>query len=110
MRYLTVAADYTRSALRDDFDGPLEPESLGLPSELCADLGAWNDQYRQVIPLSEEARHRADIAELIRRLDDQGQALVRRVADTLKLEAKVRYYSEGHLRYLMPDANPLSPT
>lgn len=102
MRYLTIAADYTQSSLRDDFEGPIEPETLHLSKTLCEELREWNDQYRKIIPLSEEARRRATNAELIRRLDEQGQSLAKRVADALKPEAKVRYYSEGHLRYETP--------
>jgi len=102
VRYLTVAADYTQSSLRDDFEGPVEPEALDLPKALCDELRKWNDQYRKVIPLGEEARTRADTAELISRLDEQGQGLAQRVADALKPEAKVRYYSEGHMRYAQP--------
>lgn len=100
MRYLTIAADYTQSSVRDDFDGPIEPETLDLPKALCDELREWNDQYRKVIPLGQEARNRATIAELISRLDEQGQGLAERLAAALKPQAKVRYYSEGHLRYL----------
>jgi hypothetical protein len=102
MRYLTVAADYTQSCLRDDFEGPMEPETLGLPQILCDELRKWNDQYRKVIPLSEEDRERATVVQLIRRLDEQGQWLAEWVAETLEPEVKVRYYSEGCLKYLSP--------
>lgn len=102
MRYLTIAADYTQSSLRDDFEGPIEPETLHLPRALCDELREWNDQYRRIIPLSEEARSPATNADLISRLDEQGQRLAQRVEDALKPEAKVRYYSEGYLRYETP--------
>lgn len=102
MRYLTVAADYTQSGLRDDFEGPVEPGALDLPNTLCDELRVWNEQYRKVIPLGEEARHQGATAELIARLDEQGEKLAESVAATFKSEAKVRYYSEGLLRYLKP--------
>lgn len=99
MRYLTIAADYTQSCLRDDFEGPIQPESLGLPGDLCSELHAWNEAYRRVIPLDEDERCRAEIASLIRRLDEQGRSLASRVQEAAG-EAKVRYFSEGELRYL----------
>ena len=99
MRYLTVVADYSQSSLHDDFDGPVEPEALHLPQALCDELRSWNDQYRTIIPLGEEARQRTENTELISRLDNQGQGLAQKVADALKPKVKVRYYSEGHMRY-----------
>lgn len=102
MRYLTLAADYTQGSLRDDFVGPVEPEELGLPMTLCEELRTWNEEYRSIIPLSEETRQRIENTALIKRLDDEGRALAQRVTDALEPEAKVRYYSEGHLRYLQP--------
>lgn len=100
MRYLTIAADYTDSALRDDFQGPIDPETLGLPTQLSEELRMWNDEYRRVIPLDENERQQPEIAALIRRLDGRGQELAEDVASALLHNAKVRYYSEGHLRYV----------
>ena len=34
MRYLTVTADYQGTGVKDDFDGPVMPGSLGLSEEL----------------------------------------------------------------------------
>jgi len=99
MRYLTVAADYTQSCLRDDFEGPIQPESLGLPADLCSALRSWNEAYRRVIPMDEEERSDAEIAALICQLDEQGRDMASRVQQVAG-EAKVRYFSEGELRYL----------
>ena len=98
MRYLTIAAEYTQSCLRDDFEGPIQPESLGLPEDLCSELRAWNEAYRRVIPLNEEERGRSEVASLIRRLDEQGRSMASRVEEAA--EAKVRYFSEGEHCYL----------
>ncbi len=38
MRHLTLAAEYTQSALRDDYLGPMMPEEIGLPWELWTKL------------------------------------------------------------------------
>lgn len=97
MRYLTIAADYTGSAVRDDFGGPVEPEVLSLPETLCAALRAWNERYREIIPLDTDER--AQQATLIEELDRRGQELATEIVAALG-EAKVRYFSEGHLTYL----------
>lgn len=99
MRYLTIAANYTQSCLRDDFEGPIEPESLNLSDGLCSELRAWNDAYRRVIPLDEEERSTTEIAALIFRLDQQGRDMAVHVKQAVR-EAKVRYFSEGKLLYL----------
>jgi hypothetical protein len=100
MRYLSIAAEYNQSCLRDDFEGPIEPESLQLEADLCSALRSWNAQYRTIIPLDESQRGTAETVELIRRLDQEGKGLARRVGRTFP-EAKVRYYSEGQLRWVL---------
>jgi len=80
----------------------MESETLHLPKVLCDELREWNTRYRKIIPLGEEARSTSTNADLIKRLDEQGRELAQRVEDALKPEAKVRYYSEGHLQYETP--------
>lgn len=99
MRYLTVVADYTQSPLRDDYLGTVVPEEIGLPWELGAQLRDWNDRYRAIIPLDPADRMSAPVSELIDVLDDEGLNLADAVSSTLE-GVKVRYYSEGRLRYL----------
>lgn len=99
MRYLTLAAEYTQSALRDDFVGTVVPEEVGLAESLGDRIRDWNERYRAVIPLDAGQRRLSPTAELIEALDEEGLGLV----DALRAElpdAKVRYYSEGHLRYV----------
>jgi len=98
MRYLTLAADYTQSALRDDYIGTVVPEEVGLPGDLGDRIRDWNARYRAVIPLDESQRAQRLVAELIEALDDEGISLVNDIAEALS-EVKVRYFSEGHLRY-----------
>ncbi len=100
MHYLTVMADYTGSALRDDFAGPVDPEALGLDASTAAALREWNERYRAVIPLGQRDRAASDIASLVATLDQEGMALADRVAAALADGSKVRYYSEGLLRHL----------
>lgn len=100
MRYLTLMADYTASALRDDFVGPVEPEDLGLDGDLVAAIRGWNERYRAVIALGPREREAADVALLIESLDEEGLTLVERVAGAFGDGSKVRYYSEGLLRHV----------
>lgn len=99
MRYLTIAADYTQSGLRDDFEGPIQPEDLQLSAELCKRLKKWNDAYRCVIPLDDSERQASEMQTLINSLDAEGQQLAAEVSAFVEGGAKVQYYSEGLLRY-----------
>jgi len=99
MRYLTLMAEYTQSALRDDFLGPVTPEEVGLSWALGDRIRDWNERYRFVVPLGPDKRTMSATANLIASLDEEGLSLVEEIASVLS-DAKVRYYSEGHLRYL----------
>jgi len=101
MRYLTLAADYTRSAVRDDFVGPVVPEEAGLSEDLGDRIRDWNSRYRAIIPLGEDARAAGAARQLIDSLDVEGLALVAEITKELG-NAKARYFSEGELRYLEP--------
>ena len=102
MRYLTVVADYTQSPLRDDYIGTVVPEEIGLSWELGAQLRDWNDRYRAILPLDAADRVSAPASDLIDVLDDEGLNLADAVSSTLQ-DVKVRYYSEGRLRFLPSD-------
>ncbi|HEX9696347.1 MAG TPA: hypothetical protein VGB64_08535 [Actinomycetota bacterium] len=99
MRYLTLAADYTQSALRDDHLGAVVPEEVGLAGELGDRIRDWNTRYRGIIPLSPEQRAEAPAVGVIEELDQEGLSLAREIAES-QPDLKVRYYSEGHLRYV----------
>jgi hypothetical protein len=98
LRYLTLAADYTQSALRDDFIGSVVPEEVGISDTLSARIRAWNTRYRAVIPLHETQRVQSPTTELIDALDEEGRFLAKEIAAESP-EFKVRYFSEGRLRY-----------
>lgn len=99
MKYLTLSAEYTQSALRDDFAGPVVPEEVGLPWELGERIRDWTERYRVIIPLDESKRAEAAIADLIASLDQEGLVLASDISVALE-GVKVRYFSEGHLRYI----------
>jgi hypothetical protein len=98
MRYLTLAADYGEVAIRDEQRGAVTAAELQLPDDLTADIVAWNDRYRLIIPADVEERGVEPMASLIRELDDVGRQLAERISDAVEGEAKVKYYSEGLLR------------
>ena len=100
MGYLTLMADYTTSALRDDFTGLVDPEEIGLGRDLAEAIRGWNERYRAVIPLGERERAAADVVSLIASLDEEGLTLVERVVAAFEDGSKVRYFSEGLLRHL----------
>ena len=100
MRYLTLSADYGDLSLRDEAVGAVDLVSLGLAGDLLGDLQAWNSRYQPIIPMDMEERQFDGAAGLIDELDELGLALAGRLADALGGGAKVKYYSEGRLRYL----------
>lgn len=99
MRYLTLTADYTPSALRDDFVGTVVPAEIGLTWELGDRIRDWNARYRAVIPIDVVERAYGPLSALIDELDEEGLRLAAEIAEELD-DVKVRYYSEGRLRYL----------
>lgn len=99
MRYLTLSADYMMSALRDDFIGHVVPGEVGLSDLLGDRIRRWNERYRAVIPLDENQRAEGPVVALIEALDKEGLSLAQDIAAEHS-ECKVRYYSEGRLRYL----------
>lgn len=101
MRYLRLAADYGEVSLRDEQTGAQRPSELGLPSDLVADITAWNERYQQVIPADVDERRAEPMATVIHELDRDGIELAARIADALADDAKVSYYSEGLLREVM---------
>jgi hypothetical protein len=99
LRYLTLAAEYTGSPLRDDFIGSIVPEEAGLSWDLGDWIRDWNERYREITPLDMKERASGRAAELIVALDDEGRSLVAAISASLEGDAKVRYYSEGLLRF-----------
>lgn len=99
MRYLTVMPDYTSSCIKDDFGGQIDVDELDfLPQEYVSRLNNWHTMYRAIIPLS--SYERAAVKEKIDKLDEEGLALSKELRDLVPGGAKVKYYSEGHLKLL----------
>lgn len=98
MRYLTIAPNYTGSCIQDDFSGPIDLSELNLPQDFINEITAWHLKYRSIIPLSDEDR-KVVISE-IKILDIQGLILAEKLRKIIPGGAKVRYFSEGLLKYL----------
>jgi hypothetical protein len=100
MTYLTLSADYLEFSLRDEGANPVLPSELGLPDELVAELNDWNSRYQIIIPVDMTERQTDEMSSLIRELDESGRQLADHIARVAPVRSKVRYYSEGWLRYL----------
>jgi len=98
MRYLTVAAKYTGSCITDDFHGQVNCRELHVDEELCKELNAWNTAYKVIIPLDMSDREKR--FEEINKLDEWGLHLAKKLASVVQGGAKVKYFSEGKLKFL----------
>ena len=103
MRYLTWAADYTGSCISDDFEGQINYSKLQLDDGFCKQLDQWTAAYKIYIPMEMEERKKY-LGE-IEGLDIKGIQLAGELAIQVKGGAKVKYYSEGKLKYLGQDTN-----
>lgn len=98
MKYLTIIPDYTGSCIKDDFTGRIDIKDLELPQDIIDEISSWHESYRVIIPLSEEQR--AVRKREIDDLDKQGLELSKKLADLVPGGAKVKYFSEGLMKYL----------
>lgn len=98
MRYLTIMPDYTQSCIKDDYKGRVEIEELNLPQEFVAELNNWHSNYREIIPLDDDQRQ--VIMNRIDQLDEWGLKLAHQLVTLVPGGAKVKYFSEGKLKYL----------
>ena len=98
MRYLTIIADYAGSCIKDEFAGQLAIEELGLPQAYVDAILLWNESYRVIIPLSEEQRQARK--KEIEKLDRQGIEFSKTLKALVPGGAKVKYFSEGLMKYL----------
>lgn len=96
MRWLILTADYN-SFLRDEFDGEFDYMDLNLPIGLVERIKKWHEGYSVIIPMDEDERLRMN--NRIIELDRHGIELAKEIKRQL-VEVKVRYYSEGLLRYI----------
>jgi len=101
VKYLTLAPDYTRSCIKDEFSEIIEIKSLSLPDDFKTQLEDWHIEYRKIIPLDEAERIKK--SQLIDKLDKVGISLTKQLSMLIEGGAKIKYFSEGHLKYLPID-------
>lgn len=58
MRYVILIVEYIGSCIRDEFEGEIAIESLGLSEETLEELIVWQNDYRKIIPLSTKEREK----------------------------------------------------
>ena len=97
MKYLTLSASYNGPLIREG-DKNVNCEELGVGHELCQELIEWNECYKKIIPLSIDKR-RMNMT-YIEMLDERGISLAKKLSQSIIGGAKVKYYSEGKLRYI----------
>lgn len=100
MTYFVLAAGYLELSLRDEQMGSVRIDELGLTTTLVGELSCWNERYQTIIPRDVAERSSPSASALIESLDIEGLKLADRIAAALEGEVKVRYYSEGLLKYL----------
>ena len=96
MKYLTLAADYTVLDLKDQYTG--KDIMSFLPAGLSFKIQQWNKKYKKIIPLSTEERRQYENE--INDLDMEGIAICEDIKKNLSEKIKIRYFSEGKLKYL----------
>jgi len=98
MKYLIVDADFRSTGLRDEFEGELDRGDLNLPDEIWDELSAWVKEYSLIVPMDDEERE--ENSELIKKLDAKGLQIKIKIENTLSEKIKIKYYSEGLLKYI----------
>ena len=98
MRYLSFMADYKGSCLKDDYDNEIDLGYFGLSKEMLNKIHIWNKKYSQLIPLSEDER--SSFNKEIDILDAEGINICNELKEIIFEEVKIRYFSEGKLKYL----------
>lgn len=98
MRYLVLTADYQVSGIKDEFEGGLSRDKLELPEGLWDEIEDWVSDYQHIIHL--DSNERASLIDEITNLDARGLAIKQQIIEFYEGSVKVKYYSEGLLRYV----------
>ena len=98
MKYLTISSDYASSGIKDDFGREIQKGDLPVEDVLWERLSEWVKKYSRIIMM--EAQEREANMKLINQLDNEGILLAIEFKNNLGSEYKIKYYSEGLLKYL----------
>ena len=93
--YLVVTADVNSTGVRDEYEGWLKQDDLGISDELWQSIQSWVDEYTELV--------RRDISEDLRLkevedMDQRGLRFVEELYKQLAPETKIKYFSEGLLK------------
>ena len=95
MMYLTLSTD-VNSFLKNDFDSNFNLDELNMSSSLLNELNSWYNDYYPIILI--DINERKNIQTVIEELDKRGILLAQKLMK-VNNDIKVRYYSEGLLKY-----------
>jgi len=98
MYYAIFSASYSDECLREEFGAIVEMDTIGIEKELIDKISNWNKAYKEIIPLS--SNERKEKSQKINLLDREGIALKQIIEEQSNEQCKIKYYSEGLLRYL----------
>ena len=96
--YLSFMTSYNGTCLVDDYNNESTINDFNLPNKIIEKINDWNEKYSKIIPMSEDDRqiHNSEIEEL----DSEGIKICIDIKNAFSEEIKIRYFSEGKLKYL----------
>lgn len=93
MLYLVLAVDPFGIPLKKEGDIPRSSWPISLPANLEKAVVEWNDRIADIVA-APDLHSPDELKELYGRLNDEGEALARRITQELNGEVKVRYLRE----------------
>ena len=98
MKYLVLSADWNTFCLKDEFSDVFSVTDIGLSKKLMRELNQWNNDYQEIIPMGPSERRQS--WDKILCLDQKGILLKSAIESGASTNCKVKYYSEGQLKYV----------
>lgn len=101
IRYIKVSGEYESTGLWDEttYD-QIDPRDLNLSADIVLRLDQLVRDYDPIVPLSGPKLHAPEVQEKIHAIDQRGMELAAEIATFLGEKYRVRYFSEGELKYL----------
>lgn len=99
-RYLIIDAEPWSTGIRDEFEGRIPVEEVGVTDSFCVEFKQWLTVYQEqsMVKDSVEPEERNAI---FKELDDKGIDLAKRLKEFLGNDAKVGYYSDSLSKRLL---------
>ena len=96
MNYLILHADYMSSGIRHEYGDQIPKYDNILSVKTWESIISWVNSYSPVVMMDELERKLS--IDLINELDQEGLKIKNEIES--QLNAKVKYYSEGFLKYI----------